>query len=140
MTIDGTTADAQLAEARRLGAATRRDTTWYIRWLLVYGVASLGLGAVYGLVAGPTATWIAMPAWGLLVAGLSWWASTRRTTIRGFGALHSTVIVVWSLLWLATVTLGTGPFDTPVWWFSGGVLMAATAFTGAAVARRRRRA
>ena len=139
MTTDEQRADARLAEAARLGAATRRNTTWYVRWLVIYGLGSLAIGGIYAVVGSGTATVIAIPLWIVLVAGLAWWASTRRTAIRGFGMLHGTVIVVWSLLWVATVSFGTGALDTPAWWLAGTGLMAATAFAGAAVAARRSR-
>ncbi|WP_190816769.1 hypothetical protein [Saccharopolyspora pogona] len=80
-------AAAQLARADRLGAEARRGGRWYVRYLLVFGVASFVLAAVFAFVDNSTAVVVGTPLWIVFVVGISVWAATRRVGLRGFGAL-----------------------------------------------------
>lgn len=50
----------------------------------------------------------------VFVGILSWWAATRRVTMRGYTALHVMVMIAWSVAWVATVLIGTSLFPARV--------------------------
>ncbi|MGI8311607.1 hypothetical protein [Saccharopolyspora hattusasensis] len=133
-------AAAQLARADRLGAEARRGGRWYVRYLLVFGVASFVLAAVFAFVDNSAAVVVGTPLWIVFVVGISVWAATRRVGLRGFGALHGMVMSAWTSAWIATVVVG-GNWMSQVWqwWLGGGGVMAAIAFVGAGVAHSRSR-
>jgi hypothetical protein len=133
-------AAAQLARADRLGAEARRGGRWYVRYLLVFGIASFAIAAVCAFADGLTAAVVVTPLWIVFVIGISVWAATRNVGLRGFGSLHGMVMVAWTLAWTATVLVG-GNWMSHVWqwWLGGGVVMAAIAFVGAGVAHSRSR-
>jgi hypothetical protein len=132
--------------SERLGGPTApdagsRSNRWYVRYLLACGVASLAVAAGFGFIQRPMlAVAISMPLWVAFVIGLSVWA-VRQPAAARVANVHLTVIVVWVAAWSLTVGMGTTVFrGVWPWWVCGGLVMAATAFTGAWVTRRRRRA
>ncbi|MEU5849054.1 hypothetical protein [Saccharopolyspora shandongensis] len=133
-------AAAQLARAERLGAEARRGGRWYVRYMLVFGVGSFAMAAVFAFVDGKTATFVTMPLWIAFIVAISVWSATRKVGMRGFGALHGAVMLGWTLAWITTVVVGSNWMpDVWQWWIGGGVVMAAFAFAGAGVAHRRSR-
>lgn len=141
--MEPTNARDELAKAEQL-ASTSSNTAarWYVRYLVIYGVASFVLAASFAVIPDSRlATLVTMPFWLVIVVGLSVWAARQRTAVRGFGWLHGTVIGVWAAVWAATIGLGTTVF-VGVWqWFVAcGVVLAGIAFTGAYVTHRRSRA
>ena len=140
--METTDAHDDLARAERLTAASTTAARWYVRYLVVYGVASFALAAAYAFVGdGLITTVVTMPLWAVILVGLSVWAARQRTAVRGFGAIHGAVIGVWAAAWALTVGLGTTVLAGVWQWFvGGGVVMAGAAFAGAYVTHRRSRA
>ncbi|MEV0700173.1 hypothetical protein AB0I53_20005 [Saccharopolyspora sp. NPDC050389] len=133
-------AAAQLARADRLGAEARRGGRWYVRYLVVFGIASFAMAAAFAFVDSSTAVIVTMPLWIAFVVGISVWSATRKVGLRGFGSLHGMVMLAWTLAWITTVVVGGNWMpDVWQWWLGGGIAMAAIAFVGAGVAHRRSR-
>lgn len=130
----------QLTQADRLGASARHDAGWYVAYLGVFGLASFALAGVFAFAGGVTAVAVTTPLWVVFVGISSWWAATRRVTMRGYTSLHMMVMVAWGVVWVATVLIGTSLFPQVwQWWIGGGLAMAAVAWTGAVIAYRRSR-
>lgn len=121
-------------------AGPRSSGSWYVKYLLACGVASLALAVAFGFVQRPMlAVAISMPLWVAFVVGLSVWAA-RQPAASGVARVHLAVIVVWMAAWALTVGMGTTVFRGVLpWWVGGGLVMAATAFAGAWITHRRSR-
>lgn len=141
--MEDANAREELTKAQRLASMSSRTAArWYVRYLVLYGIASFGLAVVFAFVEdGRLATLVTMPVWAIIIIGLSVWSARQRTAARGFGAIHGIVIGVWAAAWAATIGLGSTVFAGVWQWFiGGGIVMAGAAFAGAYVTHRRSRA
>jgi hypothetical protein len=141
MNDTGFDAAAQLAAASRFEARARHEARWYVRFLALFGCASLALASAFAFLDPLVAVAVTTPLWCLFVGGLCWWAVTRRVAVRGYASLHLTVMGAWGAAWVVTVMVGANWLpDVWQWWFGGGLAMALVAFTGAGIAYPRSRA
>lgn len=101
---------ADAAEAlTRSGAmedAVRRQSRWYLRYLIVYGVAQTALVLTVLLWHGPVAVGVGTALFALCVGGLSAYAGRQRAVRRRFGLRHGLIIASWGVLYAATLVLG----------------------------------
>lgn len=135
--MDNDAAREALAQADLLANRTASQGRWLVRYYLILGVASLLVGAAFGLFHGPVAMVTLVTIWMAVVVGISIYANTRRAVVRGMGRLHMTVMLGWSAAWILTVGFGTGRNLGWQWYLFGGVLMLAVCLAGAYVAYRR---
>jgi hypothetical protein len=139
--VDKFEATTALTEASRLSTEARAAGRWYARYLVLFGLAVLGLSVGVGRFSGSPGTMIVTGCYVAFIAGITAWAQTHRAVMRGMGRLHAVVIGSPMGLWALTVGLGTVYFaDRLAWWLVGGLAMSVPAFVGAAVAFRRTRA
>lgn len=116
----------QIAAARALEQRTGRRTRWFVRFLVILGLAQWA----YSIFIGVAPTWaIAASAgvWVVFVVGISLWAN-RQTAVPRFA---SQLMGVWgagfAVLWGAVVATGTqvDPSQRLSWFTVGGLVVAA---------------
>lgn len=131
--------DYELAVARidELGARSRRSARWLARYYLIFGVASLVIAPAFGVLHGPAWAIVLALLWAGLITAISIYAGRQRTMVRGGGRIHGWVMVAWTTIWVATVTIATSYDLSWPWWLAGGVGMLAACFSGAWVVLRR---
>lgn len=118
-------AAAALKHANRVEGATRRDSGWYARYLVVFAAGQLVLVPMAVLWRGPAAAIVFSLTNGVLIGGLSLYASRQRVIRRGFGARHGSVIGAWGVAFGVTVALGGTAFEDSVFLAVAGALACA---------------
>lgn len=137
--MDNTEALAQLSQAQRLAATSRAAAGWYVRYLIVFGVASFGLAASFAVVSPRTIAFVITPIWLVLVLSLTIVVVLRhKTAVRGYATIHSVVMTVWVVAWMLVMNLTLAETGW-LWPVLGGAVMASAAFVGAYVAHQRSR-
>lgn len=99
-------AQEALAQASALETSARRGSRWLVGWYIIFGVATLVVASILAYVPGPVGMVTFIVFWGLVVAGLSVYAGTRKTAMRNMGKVHGAVIGAWGGAWALTVALG----------------------------------
>lgn len=135
-----TSADAQarLADAERVQEAVRRRSRWYVRYLVVFGIATIGAVTAAGFVRGPVSSAVFAVGWTAFVVGVSIWGARFGATRRGFQRTHLTWLAVWLVLYLAVLLGGLAWFPhDPAWFLPGGVVTALPCFVTAYLEARR---
>ncbi|HEY9374583.1 hypothetical protein [Streptomyces sp.] len=99
-------ASEALTHSRAMEEAVRRQSRWYVRYLIVYGVAQLALVPAVLLWHGPMAVGVSTTLFALCVTGLSFYAAKQRSVRRGFGLRHGLIIASWGVLYAATLAIG----------------------------------
>lgn len=96
-----------LRQADKVESAAWRGSDWYLRFLLVYGLAQLAMAPVLVLGQGPVSIFVPVGVNTAVVLGLSVYTARQRTVRRGFGIRHGAVIGSWGVAWALTASLGT---------------------------------
>ena len=139
--MNHTEATIALTQAIRLSREARTAARWYARYLVLFGLAGIGLAVGVGRFGGWPGALIVTGIYIVFIGALSWWALTRPAVMAGMGRLHGMAIGSSMALWGMTVGVGTSFFSDQLgWWVAGGLAMAVPAFIGAAIAFRRTRA
>ena len=140
--MDPLYAREQLAHADELRADTARRGQWFARYLIVFGSASLVLGAFFAAFPdpGPQLLMPVMVIWIALVGGCAAWAARQKVALRGLTGLSIATFGTWGVVWGATCLVSSTLIKGRPWtWLVGAILMALVMFVGAAVVRRRTR-
>ncbi|CAM5309641.1 hypothetical protein GCM10010329_60010 [Streptomyces spiroverticillatus] len=96
---------AALRKAERVEGAARHGSSWYARYLLVFGTAQFAFIPLVVLWHGALATAVTMSVFAVMVVLLSVYAARQRTARRHFGLRHGLTIGAWTLLYTATIVL-----------------------------------
>ncbi|MVA74735.1 hypothetical protein GC722_01600 [Auraticoccus sp. F435] len=131
------TARQLLEQADSLAATAHRDTRWYARWLVLFGLLSLLTCALFAAFPGAPAVVLGMSVYGVGVAALVVWASRRGAATRYMTRLHLAVMAGFAVIWTATMVLGTRSDDPAVVFLTGGGLILLLTVAGAWVVTRR---
>lgn len=116
---------ATLRRAEQLDRDARRAARWYVRYLFAFALASFVLASLFGVVGGRWGAAVLTPIWVVFIVALSVWSTRQRASVRGMTRLHLTMMLGWTVAWLATVIVGSHYFlDTLWWWVLGGLVMA----------------
>ncbi|MGW7412843.1 hypothetical protein [Streptomyces sp. NPDC054863] len=102
-----TCAAEALRQADRVESAAWRGSNWYLRFLLVFGLAQFAIAPVLVLRQGPASTFVAVGVNTVVVITMSVYAARQRTVRRGFGIRHGAVIGGWGVAFGLTAALGT---------------------------------
>ncbi|MFI0980330.1 hypothetical protein ACH4SP_25405 [Streptomyces sp. NPDC021093] len=134
-----TDAVAALQRVDRVERAALRGSSWYARYLLVFGVTQLMFVPVFLLWTSMTVFVVALSVFLLMVAALIVYAIQQRAVRRNFGLRHSITIGSWALVHTAMMTLvGLGGLRGSVPFAVGGALACATPpLVGALLEKRR---
>ena len=126
-----------LSQADELALRGRRSARWLARYYVVFGFASLLIAPAFGTLHGLAWTVTLSLLWAALIVGITLYAARQRTMVRGGARIHGWVMAVWTLVWVATVVIGSSFELAWPWWLAGGVAMLCTCMAGAwAVLRR----
>ncbi|MEU8888706.1 hypothetical protein [Streptomyces sp. NPDC048442] len=96
-----------LRQADRVESAAWQGSSWYLRFLLVFGLAQLVIAPTLVLWRGPASTFVAIGVNTAVVIAMSVYAARQRTLRRGFGIRHGAVIGGWGVAFGLTAALGT---------------------------------
>lgn len=135
--MEPSNADLALHQADQLAARAERAARWLARYYIAFGIASLLIAVGFGLLHGLVWTIVLTVLWGGVITAISIYAGRQRTMVRGGGRLHLTVMLVWTLVWVLTVLIGTGFELAWPWWLGGGIALLITCLVGAGVVRNR---
>ncbi|MFD5890401.1 hypothetical protein ACFWHQ_31105 [Streptomyces sp. NPDC060334] len=128
---------SEYTEAKRMERAALLNSGWYARYLWAFGAGQLVLVPVSLLWHGVAQAVVFATANMLLVGGMSVYAARQRVVRRGFGLKHGLVIGTWSVVFAATVVLGTEVFrDNLAFTVVAAVACALPAVVGAVTERR----
>lgn len=134
--MEPSNADLALHQADQLAARAERSARWLARYYIAFGIASLLIAVGFGLLHGLVWTVVLTALWGGVITAISIYAGRQRM-VRGGGRLHLTVMLVWTLVWVLTVLIGTGFELAWPWWLGGGIALLITCLVGAGVVRNR---
>ncbi|MFG2334455.1 hypothetical protein ACGFMM_33310 [Streptomyces sp. NPDC048604] len=95
-----------LTRSRAMEEKVRGRSRWYVRYLVVYGLAQAVLVPAVLLWHGPVAVAVSTTLFALCIAGLSAFAARQRAVRRGFGTRHVLIIVSWGVLYAAALLIG----------------------------------
>ena len=116
---------AALHRAQQLDHQARRSARWYVRYLIVFALASFVMASLFGVLPGRWGVAVLTPVWVVFVVALSVWSTRQRASVRGMTQMHLTMMLGWTLAWLATVIVGSSYFPATLWWWVlGGAVMA----------------
>lgn len=135
--MEPSNADLALHQADKLAARAEHSARWLARYYIAFGIASLLIAVGFGLLHGLVWTIVLTVLWGGVITAISIYAGRQRTMVRGGGRLHLTVMLVWTLVWVLTVLIGTGFELAWPWWLGGGIALLITCLVGARVVRNR---
>lgn len=136
--LDPAAAQARLADADRVREAVRRHSKWYVRYLIAYGVATIGATTAAGFVHGPVSGTVFAVVWVAFVSGSAIWARRFGATRRGFTRMHMTWMGFWLATYLIVLFLGVAFFPHNLAWFlPGGILTSVPCFVAAYLEARR---
>lgn len=132
-------AASTLAHINALMSAGRRNSRWYAGYLLILGVASIGLSIGVGRTAGQPLFFVVMAVWIVLIVALSLAFLRARSAMKGLGQLHGVIMSIWGAIWAITVSVGSFVIDgRPLWWWTlGGLAMLVPTVIGALIVWRR---
>ena len=101
----------------------RARSSWYRRYLLIYGIGSVLTALLVGLVPFP-GTVIGSGLWVVLCGGLEEWSRRQRVSRAGRSRRHRWFIGTWAVLWGLVVIPGAVWFEgNPSWWVPGALVM-----------------
>ncbi|MFF0747082.1 hypothetical protein ACFYVL_42525 [Streptomyces sp. NPDC004111] len=109
-----TDAAAALRRVDRVESAAWKGSNWYLRFLLIYGLAQLVIAPALVLLRHPVSTFVAVGVNTVVVVALSFYAARQRTVRRGFGMRHAMVIAGWGVTFALTASLGSTAFHENV--------------------------
>lgn len=135
----GAWATGPLAEAERLGQAVRRESRWYVRYLVAFGVATIPIVTWAGFLSGPVSGVAFTIVWAGFVTGISvLYAGRQRVHRRRFARLHLTWLTAWFAVYCAVLIPGVSWFHGQLaWWLPGGVVVSLPCFVAAYLEQRR---
>lgn len=125
-----------LARAERLAASTSTAGRWAVRYYVIFGLASFLYALSLVFLRGSTTMAVPTIVFVAVIAGLTIYANSRCAIMRGLGRVHASVMVAWTLVWLATILIGTRLDLGSSWWLAGGAAMLAICLGGAWAAHR----
>lgn len=136
--LDPAAAQDRLAAADRVQGAVRRHTKWYVRYLTLFGFATIGAVTAAGFVTGPVSSAVFAVVWGAFVVGVSVWGGRFGATRRGFARMHATWLIAWLVLYAAVLFGGIAWFPHQLAWFlPGGIVTSLPCFVTAYLEARR---
>lgn len=103
-------AAAALKGIAGIEATARARSHWYVRYLWLFAVWQLVLVPAVLLWHGPTGALVSASANGLVVMGLSLFATRQPVMPHGYGGKHLKVIGVWAAAYVLALVLGFTAF------------------------------
>lgn len=139
--MDNTEAAELLRRAEATTHQGRQAGKWFVRYLAIFGVASIPLSLLVGWSAGRPALLIpVMIGWAVLVAAAAIWSARQRGALKATKQISGAAFGGWAAAWGVTVAIGTTQFaGSLLWWLGGGMVMAAIMFAAAATTARKAR-
>lgn len=136
--LDPAAAQARLADADRVREAVRRQSKWYVRYLIAYGIATIGAVIAAGFISGPVSAVAFAVVWTTFVAITSIWGNRFGATRRGFARTHMTWLAAWIVLYMAALFGGLAWFPHQLaWYLPAGIVASFPAFITAYLEARR---
>lgn len=135
----GTDAANALARAEDLDAAVRRESRWYVRYLVAFGIATVPAVTWAGFISGPRSAVAFTVVWVGFVVGISvLYAGRQRVARRGYARLHFTWLAGWLAAYCAVLFPGVAWFHGELaWWLPGAVVVSLPCFVAAYLEARR---
>ncbi|GHD35308.1 hypothetical protein GCM10007147_41670 [Nocardiopsis kunsanensis] len=119
-----------------IGTRVRECATWYARYAVLFGAASV-VAVLCLAVPPPVGPTISTMLWILGISGLSVFAARQEVTPRNFRRRHLTMLGTWLAVYTGVLVVGLGYFPENIaWWFTGGLLTGLPAFATARKVRR----
>ncbi|MBD0708903.1 hypothetical protein BU197_10985 [Streptomyces sp. CBMA291] len=109
-----TEAVAALSGIARIEATARGKSRWYVRYLWMFAAWQLVLVPTLLLWRGPAGVMAGTAANGVVVLGLSLFATRQPVTPRGYGGRHAKVFGAWGVAYAAALVLGLTLFTGSV--------------------------
>jgi hypothetical protein len=108
-----------LRRAERVESAAWQGSNWYLRILLIFGLAQLVIAPSVVLLEHPASTFVPVGVNTAAVVAMSVYSARQRTLRKGFGVRHSLVIGGWAIAFILTALLGTNALHANVLFAAG---------------------
>lgn len=139
--MDNNQAAALLRQAEDTSNKARQGGRWFVRYLMIFGIASIPLSLLVAWSLGrPLLLIPIMLGWGVLVAAAALWSRRQRGSLKSSSKVSTAAFAAWGVAWGITVGFGANYFqDSFLWWLGGGAVMTVIMFAAAAYTARRAR-
>jgi hypothetical protein len=121
--VNGPDALAHLAQAEKMQQAVRRQSQWYARYLVIFGIATIPVVTAAGFIEGPVSALTFALVWCVFVFVISMWSRRFGASRRGFARVHAIWLFTWMLCYMAVLFIGVALFPRDLAWFLPGAVV-----------------